>query len=186
MNSDLDILLERCRKRDQQSQADLYRLCYPAMINTCYRYAPDADGAGTIFNNAMLRVFNNLGNYSDEGKFMAWVRSIVINCCIDFCKKRNLFRQSVPHFDEEQTIIDPHVFESVSAKEIQLMLKRLPASTAIVFNMYVYEGFTHRQVATALGISEGTSKWHLSEAKKLLKAQLQHLLNSELRQNAAG
>jgi len=186
LNSDLNILLEGCRRNDTQSQAQLYRICYPAMINICYRYAPDADGAGTIFNNAMLRVFKHISGYEDEGKFMAWVKSIVINCSIDFCKKRNLFKQSVPYNNEEETMIDPHVFDKVSAKEIQSIIRELPGSTATVFNMFIYEGFTHKQIGSALGISENTSKWHVGKAKRLLKAQLENYFTKEIKTNAAG
>lgn len=186
LNSDLNILLDGCKRNDTQSQAQLYRICYPAMINICYRYAPDADGAGTIFNNAMLRVFKHIGTYIDEGRLMAWIKTIVINCSIDFCKKRNLFRQSVPYFNEEDSLIDPQVFERVSAKEIQHMIRKLPESTAIVFNMFIYEGFTHKQIGTALGISENTSKWHVSEGKRLLRTQLEHFFTTEMKTNAAG
>ena len=186
LNSDLNILLDGCKRHDEQSQAQLYRICYPAMINICYRYAPDADGAGTIFNNAMLRVFKHIGTYTDEGKFMSWVKTIVINCSIDFCKKRNLFRQSVPYFPEDGTTVDPQVFDKVSAKEIQQMLKKLPGSTAMVFNMFIYDGFTHKQIAFTLGISEGTSKWHVSEGKRLLKMQVENFFTTEIKANAAG
>ena len=78
------------------------------------------------------------------------------------------------------------MFDKVSAKEIQQMMKKLPGSTATVFNMFIYDGFTHKQIATALGISEGTSKWHVSEGKRLLKTQLQNFFTTEIRTNAAG
>ncbi|MEP6676683.1 MAG: sigma-70 family RNA polymerase sigma factor, partial [Ferruginibacter sp.] len=90
MTTNLNILLNGCRRNDVQSQQQLYRICYPEMIKICYRYAPDADGAGTIFNDAMLRVFKNISTYTDEGKLMGWIKTIVINCSIDFCKKRNV------------------------------------------------------------------------------------------------
>lgn len=186
LTNNLDILLKGCRNNDIQCQQQLYKLCYPEMIKVCYRYAPDADGAGSIFNDAMLRVFKNIGNYTDEGKLMAWIRTIVINCSIDFCKKRNVFKRSVPYFNEDESLIDPEVFNRVSGKEIQQLLKTLPPATATVFNMYVYEGFTHKQIGEVLAISEGTSKWHLSEARRLLKTQLEIFFTTELKAHAAG
>src|SRR5215510_4155020 len=91
----LEIMIEGCRANDVQSQEGLYKHCYPEMIKLCYRYAGDMDGAGTIFNNAMLRVFKNIQGYTDKGKLMAWVKTIVVNCCIDFIKQQNKFREQI-------------------------------------------------------------------------------------------
>ena len=186
LNTNSNILIKGCQRNDVQSQQQLYRLCYPEMIKICYRYAPDSDGAGTIFNNAMLKVFKSIGSYTDEGKLMGWIKTIVINCSIDFCKKRNVFKQSVPYINEEDVVIRPEVLDRVSGKEIQLLIKQLPAATATVFNLYVYEGFTHKQIGEILDISDGTSKWHVSEAKKLLKPLLEKTFTTELKANAAG
>ncbi|MEP6674333.1 MAG: sigma factor-like helix-turn-helix DNA-binding protein, partial [Ferruginibacter sp.] len=96
------------------------------------------------------------------------------------------FKQSVPYINEEDHIIHPEVLDRVSGKEIQQMIKTLPAATAVVFNMYVYEGFTHKQIGELLNISDGTSKWHVSEAKRLLKIKMEKFFTTELKTNAAG
>jgi len=148
------------------------------MIKICYRYAGDMDGAGSIFNDAMLRVFRSINNYKEEGKLMGWIRTIVTNCCIDFVKKQNKFREEVrSNIEEYEASIAPEAFSFVSAKEIQQMIKELPRATATVFNLYIYEGFTHKQIAESLGISDGTSKWHVNEGRKLLKEKLQKFIN---------
>ena len=156
------------------------------MIKICYRYAKDADGAGTVYNNAMLKVFKSIGNYKEEGKLMGWIKTIVVHCCIDFCKQQHSFKQLDTYQYAEEVSINPEVFNTVSAKEIQLLIKQLPGATAMVFNMYVYEGFTHKQIGEQLGISDGTSKWHVSEAKKILKQKLEKFSETELKTNAAG
>jgi len=160
-----------------QCQEQLYRHCYPDMIKICYRYAGDIDGAGIIYNNAMLRVFKYLHSYQEEGKLMGWIKTIVVNCSIDFVKQQDKFKEK-PAADIEvyETDIPAKVFETVSAKEIQQLISQLPKATATVFNLFVYEGFTHKQIAGALKISEGTSKWHVNEARRLLKEKFQHLL----------
>jgi len=167
-------------------QQQLYKLYYPDMIKICYRYAGDTDGAGTIYNNAMLKVFKNIRNYIDEGKLTAWIKTIVINCSIDFCKKKNIFKQSVPYIPEDEVILLPEAFNRLSGKEIQELIAQLPAATATVFNLYVYEGYTHKQIAELLGISDGTSKWHVSDAKKLLKTKLAQTSQTETKTNEAG
>ena len=156
------------------------------MIKVCLRYSTDLDGAGIIFNNAMLRVFKGIGQYEDEGKLGAWIKRIVINCCIDFCKKKMIFSQKIPGGYNEEVSISPEVFNVVSGKEIQKIIAKLPAATATVFNMYVYEGFTHKQIGDQLGISDGTSKWHVSEAKRILKQNGEIFFKNTTKANAAG
>lgn len=169
-----------------QCQEQLYRHCYPEMIRVCQRYACDMDGAGIIFNNAMLRVFKNIHIYRNEGKLLGWVKTIVINCSIDFVKQQNKFReQAASNLDEYEINIPAEVLSKVSAKEIQKIIRELPKATATVFNLYIYEGFTHKQVAESLGISEGTSKWHVNEGRKLLKAKLENFINPGIKSNAA-
>jgi RNA polymerase sigma-70 factor, ECF subfamily len=184
LENTLHHIIQGCRRQDIQSQQQLYKLFYPAMIKICFRYAGDADGAGTIFNNAMLRVFKNITTYSEEGKLGGWIKAIVINCCIDFCKKKNIFRHTIPHTGEEDVQLEPEVFNMVSAKEVQQIIALLPGATATVFKLFIYDGFTHKQIAEQLGISEGTSKWHVSEAKKGLKKRIEMMYENKLTTNA--
>lgn len=177
LNNTPDKVLRGCREGDLDCQEQLYRQCYPDMIKVCYRYAGDMDGAGIIFNNAMLRVFKSIKDYTDEGKLMAWVRAIVTNCCIDFVKKQTRFREEAKeNMQEYEVSIAAEAFSHISAKEIREIIRLLPNATATVFNLFIYEGLTHKQIAESLGISEGTSKWHVNEGRKLLKARLENFI----------
>lgn len=162
-------------------QEQLYRHCYPEMIGLCCRYAGDLDRAGLVFNNAMLRVFKNIRNYQEEGKFMAWVKTIVIHCCLDHVKQQNKSKETAISQAEEEISIPDEILEKISAKDIQRMISQLPKMTAVVFNLYVYEGFTHKQIAQGLGMAEGTSKWHVNEARKTMKTKLEHLFTQQTR-----
>lgn len=169
-----DIIIQGCRQNDLQSQEQLYKLCYPGMIRICYRYAGDMDGAGIIYNNAMLRAFKNIGSYKHHGKLMGWIKTIVVNCCLDFIKQKNKFvDQPLMAEHENEVSVPAETLNRVSAKEIQRIINELPKATAAVFNLYIYENFTHKQIGESLGISEGTSKWHVNEARKRLKTMLQ-------------
>lgn len=180
-------MVEGCRRKHFPSQQQLYQYCYPTMIRICYRYAPDADGAGTIFNNAMLKVFNNMHQYREEGKLMGWIKTLVIHACIDFCKQKNMFKQTVPYVAEnDDSWIAPDAVARLSDRDIKQFIAQLPPATATVFNLYMYDGFTHKQIAEQLGISEGTSKWHVSEAKHQLRTILQNITQYEQRIHAAG
>lgn len=180
------ILIQGCKQNDVLCQEQLYKLFYPDMIRICYRYAGDMDGAGMIFNNAMLKVFKAIGNYSDEGRLAGWVKTIVINCSIDFCKQKTAFTKAGDIKEEAEVAIAPAVFEILSGRDIQQLITQLPKATATVFNMFVYEGFTHRQIGELLGISDNTSKWHVSEAKRILKSKLENISKTEIKINAAG
>jgi RNA polymerase sigma-70 factor, ECF subfamily len=186
LNINLPSIIRGCRDNDRHSQELLYKFCYPDMIKLCYRYAPDADSAGSIFNDAMLKVFRSLDTYKDEGKLRAWIKRIVVNCCIDFCRKKSVFSQILSAEQEPQLYIKPEAFDLLSAKEIQLFIKQLPPCTAVVFNMHLYEGYTHKQIGEILGISEGTSKWHVSEAKQQLRKKIEKLNPTLTKVNAAG
>jgi RNA polymerase sigma-70 factor, ECF subfamily len=180
-----EILIRGCRENDMHCQEQLYRLFYPEMIKICVRYAGDMDGAGIIYNNAMLRVFRHIGNYRHEGKLPGWVKTIVIHCCLDHIKKKGLIREEkLGSLEEEQVSIPEEVFARISVKDIQKIISQLPLATSTVFNLYIYEGFTHKQVGEALGISDGTSKWHVNEARRLLKTKLEHFLNPVVKTNA--
>lgn len=173
----LDIVIQGCRENNLQYQEQLYKHCYPDMIKICWRYAGDKDNAGVIYNNAMLRVFKNMNAYRHEGKMMGWVKVIVVNCCLDFIKKKNKFINEP--ISEEIEALPGNGFEildTVSTKDIRRIIFELPKATATVFNLYVYEGFTHKQIAESLGISEGTSKWHVNEARKRLSISLKEFL----------
>jgi RNA polymerase sigma factor (sigma-70 family) len=180
------ILIKGCQQNDILCQQQLYKFCYPEMIKICYRYANDMDGAGIIYNDAMLKVFKNIDTYKEEGKLMGWIKTIVFNCCIDFCKKKTIFSKITDIVSEDEVSILPEVFDRLSGKDIQQLIAGLPKATATVFNLYVYDGFTHKQIGEQLGISDGTSKWHVSEAKKQLKIKLETISETELKTNAAG
>ncbi len=182
----LDIIVKGCRENDMQCQEQLYRHCYPEMIRICHRYADDMDGAGIIFNNAMLRVFKGIHSYKEEGRLTGWIKTIVINCCLDFVKRQGRFKnQAIEPIHENEAAVPADVLSHVSAKDIRKMIGQLPRATANVFNLYIYEGFTHKQIAQSVGISEGTSKWHVNEARKLLKAKLENFINPGVTTNAS-
>jgi len=167
-----------CRNNDLQSQEQLYRMYYPEMIRICCRYAGDMDGAGIIYNNAMLRIFKYIGSYEHEGKLGGWIKTIVVNCCLDFVKQKNRFLNKPVSEDQVPEVnMDESILGNVSAKEIQKIINQLPRATSAVFNLFIYENFTHKQIAQSLGISEGTSKWHVNEARKRLQHSLREFLN---------
>ena len=149
-------------------------------MKICNFYARDTEDAAAMYNYAMWKVFKNITQYKRIGSLMGWIRRIVVNTCIDHCRKRAKYAERELRQEHEQKEQEsPSVYDSISGKEILEMIRCLPANTSLVFNLYVMEGFKHLEIAQRLGISEGTSKWHLSEARRLLKMKLESLLNKE-------
>jgi RNA polymerase sigma-70 factor, ECF subfamily len=184
--TDITTIIDGCSRFDRASQEALYRHCYPAMLPVCSRYASDPDEAGWIFNDAMLKVFTHIGQYRGSGNFMSWVRRIVVNACVDHYRRNTKFdrEQSAQKQSDTQAHHDPEVYNHLSAREVMEVLRELPPQTALVFNLYVFDGYTHTQIAGALDIPAGTSKWHLSEARRILRNKLDHLILKEIYDNA--
>ncbi|RXK62598.1 sigma-70 family RNA polymerase sigma factor [Lacibacter luteus] len=187
MNTQLDIIIAGCKENNIHCQEQLYKLCYPDMIKLCSRYAKDLDEAGAIYNNAMLKVFKEIIRYKEEGKFMGWVRIVTVRCCLDFIKTTTRFKTiKIELIESEVVFTDVEIISGIAVNEIRKIISELPKATSTVFNLFAYEGFTHKQIAELLGISEGTSKWHVNDARRILKQRLLPLLTDEIEVNAAG
>ena len=185
MQTELTDIIKACIKNDRRAQEVLYNSCYNEMIRTCMRYTSGAEEMATeYFNEAMYKVFNRLENFKNEGPFMGWVRTIVVNTCIDKCRARIRFNVLELTESDDQVIEVPESYTRLSANDVMKLLLELPKNTGLVFNLFVMEGYKHHEIGTILGISSGTSKWHLNEARKLLKIKLASLASKENLANA--
>ncbi|HEV7782027.1 MAG TPA: sigma-70 family RNA polymerase sigma factor [Chitinophagaceae bacterium] len=186
MQTNWHIIIEACKKQEPAAQEQLYRRCYPAMIRICMRYCNgQADMAGGVYNHAMLKVFNNIGQYTGKGEFEGWVRRIIVNTCIDHGRSNAKFQSDeLKEETAEWLPIIPDAYSRISGNEILNLVYTLPRNTGLVFNLFVMEGYKHEEIGKILGISSGTSKWHLNEARKLLKQKLETLFKKESLANA--
>jgi RNA polymerase sigma-70 factor, ECF subfamily len=177
-------ILDACKKGDPQVQEKLYRYYYPSMIKLCFRYSKgNKDEAGAIYNQAMLKVLQRIHQYQGTGEPGAWIRKIVLNCCIDYCRSR--IKPATDELSDTADILQviPDTYNRISANEVLELINELPVNTALVFNLFVMEGYKHEEIGKILGISAGTSKWHLNEARRLLKIKLETFLQKEYMNN---
>lgn len=127
-----------------------------------------------VLNTGFYKVFKNLEKYNAaKATLYTWMRTIIINSCIDFNKPKYFDGDSTEQAADLGEL--PVVFSSMAAKDILALVRQLPNATQTVFNLYIIEGYNHVEIAEILNISQGTSKWHLSEARK----KLQLLINKE-------
>jgi RNA polymerase sigma factor (sigma-70 family) len=142
------------------------------------RYAKDAQDAADILSHAFVKMFRSIQKFdSSKGSITAWLHRIVVNEALDHLKQQARFGTQELETVEEP-FVDNQMVEKMHAEAILLHIRRLPPATHAVFVLYACEGYTHKAIAQQLGISEGTSKWHLSEARKILQKQLTMSQNS--------
>lgn len=175
-------LLAAAAQSDRKAQYQLYRLCFPVLMGICVRYKTDEQEAVSALNNGFLKIINNLGKYREEVPFEAWIRRIMVNTVIDEFRREKKWRELTVFTD---SIAGEYADEPVDWNEadrrfdlqqLENLLRRLPPVTRQVFNLFALDGFSHQEISTMLGMSDGTSKWHVNFARKQLKTWL---LNSE-------
>lgn len=173
-------IIEGCKNDDRKAQEQLYRSYYRAMMMLCLRYTQNESDAMEALNSGFYKVYKNISRYdSRKASFYTWIRTIIIHSCLDMVKSN----QSVSGTGEIEQAANIHVppaaIAALSAAEILQLARALPPSTQAVFNLYVMEGFTHPEIARMMNISEGTSKWHLAEARKKLQNMIKSTGNHE-------
>jgi len=166
-------IIAGCIKGERKAQEQLYKNYYEAMVTLCLRYTKNENDAVEVLNNGFLKVLMNIQRY-DPGKatLYTWIRTIVINSCIDFLKikERNAVYKEL---DETTAIqVDAEAVNRMKADDVLYLVRRLPPATQAVFNLYSIDGYSHKEIAALLNISAGTSKWHLSEARKSLQQMI--------------
>ncbi len=179
MNSeDIDKIIAGCINNERRAQEMLFRKFYGKMLAVVFRYISDRDTAQEVLQNAFIKVFEKLVSYNNQGSFEGWIRRIVANTSIDHVRKNKEFFQEIQDYNSYDTAEDPiEIKEKAQMDEIKSELamkaiEKLSPAYRTVFNMYVMEEFTHKQIAEKLGISEGTSKSNLAKARAKLSGML--------------
>lgn len=174
---DIVQLLEGCKQNSRQAQELLYRQFYGFAMTIALRYSRDEADAADILSLAFVKLFKSIHSYdSSKGSLHAWLKRIVVNEALDHIKSRHRFvTQEELETATEAAQVNNNALDHLNGKEVMTMIQQLPPATHAVFVLYAVEGYTHREIAGQLGISEGTSKWHLSEARKQLQKKIKAL-----------
>jgi RNA polymerase sigma factor (sigma-70 family) len=144
------------------------------MMTLCLRYTKNEQDAVEVLNTGFFKVFKNIQRYEPaQASLYTWIRTIVINSCLDFIKSKQRLEQHKELDEAMDADIPADVVNKIRAEELLLLVRQLPPATQAVFNLYVIEGYNHKEIGKLLNISEGTSKWHLSEGRKSLQQMIQ-------------
>jgi RNA polymerase sigma-70 factor (ECF subfamily) len=143
------------------------------MFSICLRYSRNRQEAEEILQEGFLRVFTYIKKFRGEGSFEGWMRKIMVNCALQRFNNSRRFSPVIPLNDAHHSAAEePGILFLLNTKELLGLVQSLPPAYRMVFNLYVFEGYKHREIAEALGISEGTSKSNLSDARVYLQKAL--------------
>ena len=165
-------LIQKCRKNDRKSQRELYRHFYNYGMTVCLRYAGTREDAKEILNDAFVKVFLKIDRYSPNLSFKGWLNKILVNTAIDHYRKFQNEPQTVDIIHAQHYETEADALQNLSVEVIFNMVKKLPPSYRLVFNLYVVEGYKHPEIAEKLNISVGTSKSNLAKARMKLKGMI--------------
>jgi len=161
-------LIQRCRNKERRAQKFLYDRYAPKMFGVCRRYVKNYQDAEDVMVEGFYKVLSNIDKFKGTGSFEGWVRRIMVNQALMFLRKNNNFKLSV-EISNITLLTRAVVEDNLAAKDILDLLNMLPTGYRTIFNMYVIEGYKHREIAEILGISINTSKSQLILAKKRMR-----------------
>jgi len=164
-------IIELCRKNDRRAQKVLFEKYSPKMFGVCKRYVKNREDAEDILIEGMYKVMANIKSFKSNGSFEGWIRRIVVNEALMFLRKKHNFRLTIEISNVEiKTNVSAQ--DRLQEQDILNLLGKLPTGYRTIFNLYVIEGYKHREIAEILGISINTSKSQLILAKKRLQGLL--------------
>lgn len=177
---ELQKIIEGCVKNKRKYQKKLFDLYYGKMLGVCMRYAKNPDEAKDMVQNGFIKVYKKLEVYNFSGSLEGWIRRIMVNTAIDQIRKNKRDPFQLNENVQIKSLEDDIPFEAQEAEtEIKIKadkaikaISELPIGYRTVFNLFVMEGYSHKEIADYLGISEGTSKSNLSKAKEKLRQKL--------------
>lgn len=181
-----EALIARCAKQESKAQFELYRALYGMMMSICSRYERNRQDATARMNQGFLKILTHLDERRPEVPFEPWARRIMINTVIDgFRRERDRkaheLLDDAPEHPHHVNVND--YLQHMEAEAFARLLDRVPPMSRNVFNLFAVDGYSHAEIAAALGMSEGTSKWHVSNARAILQKALSQLAPSRAPQS---
>jgi len=174
LQNELNTLIDKAIAKDRLAQGELYRTFHSKFMSVCSRYFENRDDALEALNHGFLKIFTSLKKYDKQYSFEGWAYRIIQNTAIDYARKKLKKGDFIPIDEQEiEVSVNTDYTENILPDEWIALLQNLPAATRIVFNLVALEHYKHSEIAKLLGISEGTSKWHLNQARKILKNKLE-------------
>ena len=163
-------ILQGCKRGERHSQQALYQHYAPTLLALCMRYTKHKEEAEDLLQEGFLIIFTKIDQFKNDGSFEGWMRKIMVNCALQKYRsqKNKLHIAPVEILDYDKAQLDT-ILPTIAQKELLKLIQQLPPSYKLIFNLYVFEGYKHREIALLLGISEGTCKSNLFDARVILQ-----------------
>ncbi len=170
-------LIKGCKNGVADAQKELYRIHSPKLFGVCLRYASCYQEAEDYLQEGFIRIYKNMYQYKEMGSFKGWLHRVMVNVALEHIRKHKK-RQHRLDLDEvvNLSIETEDIYDNFGARDIMSMVQKLPEGYRAVFNLYVVEGYSHREIGELLEISENTSKSQLSRAKAALRKLLEKVI----------
>jgi RNA polymerase sigma factor (sigma-70 family) len=170
-------IIEGCIRGEKAAQDRLYNLYSSLLYGICLRYAGNRMEAQDVLQDVFVKIYNNIDSYNHQGSFEGWLRRIAVNTSITNYRRnlKHAFQKDVD--DLTRTHEEPGTFEDAefTAEELMACIEKLPMGYKTIFNLYVIEGFMHKEISEMLSIDVNTSKSQLSRAKVYLQRELKNI-----------
>lgn len=174
----VELLIKKAMSNDRVAQNKLYELLAPRMFPVCLRYTKSKEEAEEVLQESFIKMFTHLNQYRNDGSFEGWFRKIVVNTAL---QKLRLKARSYPivtmkeEISEQTSVSENDTYSNIGYKVLLELIQKLPPAYQMVFNLYVFEGFKHKEIAKLLHITEGTSKSNLYDARMILQKEISKL-----------
>lgn len=176
-------IIAGCKKQKREAQKMLYEKYARKMYSICLRYCSDADLAQDLLQDGFIKVFANVNSFQDKGSFEGWLRRIFVNLALENLRKNKFVIQSSDDIQNLPDVVDDSTEEEqmykISENELLEMIQALPSGYSTVFNLYAIEDYSHKEIASMLGISEGTSRSQYVRARQLLQSKVRECLKEK-------
>ena len=162
----LEAIIEGCKNKNNKSEATLVKEYAPTLLAICQRYCYERSLAHDALQETFINIFKYINSYSGKGSFEGWMKRIAVNSSIQLLKKYKPFDfKEDNHLEKVVEAQVPDVSSSMSVDEILSLINELPKSLALVFNLYIVEGYSHNEIGEMLNITSSTSRSHLTKAR---------------------
>lgn len=174
----LEQLIHNCKKGDRKAQAQLYRKYSAVLFGICLKYSKNKTEAEDSLHDSFMTIYEKIGQYKSKGSFEGWMKRITVNTVLQKYRKEEPL--NVVHENTEEEVTVDSSFEDIGLQTLLEYIRELPNKYRTTFNLYVLDGYTHKEIGELLGTSTGTSKSNLARARMLLKEKIENKISQSI------
>jgi len=168
-------LVRGCMQKNPKAQKMVFQRYAPKMLGVCRRYARHEMEAEDMMQDGFVKVYKYIDSFGERGSFEGWIRRIMINTALKHCSKSAFKKESIGIENMPENSTNPLIFSKLSIDELMKLILELPEGYKIVFNLYVIEGYSHKEISEVLGIGESTSRSQLVKARRILQRKVEEI-----------